>query len=436
MQRITLKPFGPIKDVEIDVNDLMIFIGPQASGKSTISKVIHFFKSLRYDLFPYVLEAAEQGATEEPLEGFADLVSKRFLETCVPTRRNWRFFCSYDYGNGAVLSIKKELGYVIPEFSDEFKKRFFSIWDQAREYCKKPGAATSKNLPTDDWFGAYLRHWAFIEALNPRPRDWFNDRREYVFIPATRGVLATLSNQLQSLDMEKLDCLTRTFIDKISYIRHRVRELGLRELVRFEKMVFGPKKVHSTYLTLAEKLIDSILKARYRQDSYGEDLSFGRWTSDRIGIDYASSGQQEAVWILLLIFLLILDRETASIVIEEPEAHLHSEAQLDLVHLIALFCNVSENQAILTTHSPYVLSSLNNLFYAHRVGRNNSSTTGRIVNRKLWLDPARTDAYFVSDGMLVPIKDKDTGFIKSEMVDSASETINRTYEQLFDLDKT
>ena len=41
---ISIKNFGPIKHIELDIKDIMIFIGPQASGKSTIAKLIHFFK--------------------------------------------------------------------------------------------------------------------------------------------------------------------------------------------------------------------------------------------------------------------------------------------------------------------------------------------------------------------------------------------------------
>ena len=46
MQKLIIKNFGPIKDVELDVNDFMVFIGPQASGKSTISKTLYFSEFL------------------------------------------------------------------------------------------------------------------------------------------------------------------------------------------------------------------------------------------------------------------------------------------------------------------------------------------------------------------------------------------------------
>jgi AAA15 family ATPase/GTPase len=42
--KIIIKNLGPLKQVELDLKEIMVFIGPQASGKSTIAKLIHFFK--------------------------------------------------------------------------------------------------------------------------------------------------------------------------------------------------------------------------------------------------------------------------------------------------------------------------------------------------------------------------------------------------------
>ena len=43
MKKIEIKNFGPVKEATIDLDkNIQIFIGPQASGKSTICKVIYF----------------------------------------------------------------------------------------------------------------------------------------------------------------------------------------------------------------------------------------------------------------------------------------------------------------------------------------------------------------------------------------------------------
>ncbi|MFT5917509.1 MAG: putative ATPase, partial [Bacteroidia bacterium] len=51
MQKIVIKNFGAIKEAEIKINKVLVLIGEQASGKSTIAKLIYFFKSLKRDFF-------------------------------------------------------------------------------------------------------------------------------------------------------------------------------------------------------------------------------------------------------------------------------------------------------------------------------------------------------------------------------------------------
>ena len=45
MQKIIIHQLGPVEHCELEINDFMIFTGPQASGKSTIAKSVFFFKS-------------------------------------------------------------------------------------------------------------------------------------------------------------------------------------------------------------------------------------------------------------------------------------------------------------------------------------------------------------------------------------------------------
>jgi len=46
--KIFVRNLGPINDLVLDLkSDIQFIIGPQASGKSTISKVIYFCKKIR-----------------------------------------------------------------------------------------------------------------------------------------------------------------------------------------------------------------------------------------------------------------------------------------------------------------------------------------------------------------------------------------------------
>ena len=151
-------------------------------------------------------------------------------------------------------------------------------------------------------------------------------------------------------------------------------------------------------------------------------------------LSYASSGQQESIWILLLIFLLILDRKNVFIVFEEPEAHLYPEAQKNIVDLISLLWNSGKNQVILTTHSPYILSSLNNLISTRNISEKQSEIVSKVVNRNLWLRWKSLDAYFVNKTEIANIIDPELKLIQSEAIDSASAIINDSYNKLFEID--
>ena len=47
MERIVINKIGPIKYCDLQINDIMVFTGPQAAGKSTIAKSIFFFKNIK-----------------------------------------------------------------------------------------------------------------------------------------------------------------------------------------------------------------------------------------------------------------------------------------------------------------------------------------------------------------------------------------------------
>ena len=38
--KLIVKNFGPLKDIEIEVREMITFIGAQASGKSTLAKLL------------------------------------------------------------------------------------------------------------------------------------------------------------------------------------------------------------------------------------------------------------------------------------------------------------------------------------------------------------------------------------------------------------
>lgn len=48
MNILTIENFGPIKKAKIEVKDMMVFIGPQSSGKSTLAKIITILNDFNF----------------------------------------------------------------------------------------------------------------------------------------------------------------------------------------------------------------------------------------------------------------------------------------------------------------------------------------------------------------------------------------------------
>ena len=110
---------------------------------------------------------------------------------------------------------------------------------------------------------------------------------------------------------------------------------------------------------------------------------------------YGSSGQQEALWILMLAFSIILEKRDAYFIIEEPEAHLFPIAQKDMVSLISLMSNVTGSRVIITTHSPYVLTSINILLYSGKVERAHTKNEKDVIPKNLRISYDTFAAYKV-----------------------------------------
>ena len=60
MPRIIVNNFGPIKEANVELSKFNIFIGEPASGKSTLAKLVYFFKSLKEEVKEFVLYSNEQ----------------------------------------------------------------------------------------------------------------------------------------------------------------------------------------------------------------------------------------------------------------------------------------------------------------------------------------------------------------------------------------
>lgn len=432
MHKLIIKNFGPIKETTIEVNDFMFFIGPQASGKSTVSKCIFFFKSIKDDLIRFLVEIAETKDFEKPLGFFGKTIRHKFLDFWGPTFHLSDVLLKYYYSNNIWISIVLEPHnkFVTPTFSENFRLEFRKLIDNTKEYSSKANSRKKVFLSTKDMFELETLRKSFITSIEKKVNSVFNENKELLFIPAGRSLMATLSDHLQYFDPKRLDYIMRAYIDKISNSRNAFTK-SMRDMVQ-EKILLTKDAINIDNVNLAEKIITSILKGKYQYDKDGEKIYF----SDKqyTKLSFSSSGQQESIWILLLIFLFILENRSVFLVIEEPEAHLYPTAQRDMINLISLLSNINDNQVIVTTHSPYILAALNNLIYANKVASKSETSVKKVITKQIWQNLDNISAFKVEGGSLYDIADNDLGILKLEEIDIASREINEEFDKLYSLD--
>ena len=76
-EKLTVENFGPIKKAEIDVTDMMVFIGPQSSGKSTLAKLITILNDFNFRQSYNVTFKEELEKTKTDLEASLNTFAKK-----------------------------------------------------------------------------------------------------------------------------------------------------------------------------------------------------------------------------------------------------------------------------------------------------------------------------------------------------------------------
>ena len=134
-----------------------------------------------------------------------------------------------------------------------------------------------------------------------------------------------------------------------------------------------------------------------------------------------------------MLFYYMLGKRKTFFIIEEPESHLFPETQKAVVELISLVKNGS-NKALITTHSPYVLGSVNNLLYADHISNgSNDAAIESVIPKYLWLSFDALGAYYLEEGKPKDITAKGFEDIDHDVIDGVSGVLNEDYEKLMDI---
>lgn len=416
MHKLTIHELGPIHDFCGEVKEFTVITGIQSAGKSTIAKALYFFRSIKRDFLQLILRNQQKTEGLEPMpnfrHSFSGLVRDKFLGTFGSSyAMNPNMSLRYDYDKNTWIQIR------LVEDRNKLAPNFVSV-----KYSTNIQSFLDSAIPEDS------------NELRQRLSVLFNDPYEAFYIPAGRSLLTVLGSQLNYIystmdDRQKrqLDSCTRDYLEQVLLSRPLFSN-GIQGLI--EGIVL-PNEKQAKIKTIFD-LTKQILKGKY-SFSNGEDkiqIDNGRY----VKMNFASSGQQEIVWILNLLTYYLVQEKKTFFVIEEPESHLFPESQKLVVDFISLFAGAG-NRILLTTHSPYVLGEINNLLYAYRVGQEKKKEAEKIIPSNYWINPDDFTALFIEDGKAQNLLDMEMAQLDGDRLNSISHVINADYDALFELNQ-
>ncbi len=436
MQKIYIKQFMAIQEAEIELENALLLIGEQASGKSTIAKLVYFFKSLPDDLVYLVYE--EIDSDDDFIVAFTKKISDRFFNFFGSTRHLQDFEIKYSYSPEKYIALSFH--------PDKGLEIYFELgWDQSTFFQDVRAIVhdmrrSSDRKDTYELVALRSAVWKLASVTN----ELFEDNHTPFFVPAGRNSTITYPERfdddlrhdlVQAMDDSQPHSadwyLLNEFLMQARKIKRRFEGNDFQSLIT-DKLL-RREQVDEPLLELALDKVNKILKGEYRKDQSGGEKIFYDG-ENFVHLNEASSGQQAVIRILQDVFLVLLDKEMIFRVIEEPEAHLYPMAQKHLIEMIAMMLNSTDSQIIITTHSPYILSIFNNLLLATRVVNKDKKVRGQvdqIIPESCRLDPEKCNVYFLKDGSCKSIFNPKLGLIGQNHLDEISEELGADFNDLY-----
>jgi ABC-type lipoprotein export system ATPase subunit len=404
MATIRIKNVGPIKDIDFELNKINILMGPQSSGKSTIAKIISF---CQWAEKRYLLDDKFEYSVIEQLLEFHRLSENYFSETSLFTYESDFVKISYKGKN-----LKKS-----------FKQK------QTSKLYKK-----SKNIyiPSERNFVSVIPNLSKYKETNDNIMsfvyDWFTAKRMF----SNNNLLSILNLDVQFYN--------RMENDNDVLVLENKKEIFLRE---------GSSGLQSIIplIVLIEYLTDYIYKSNI-SNSVEEKDSLNKFLHKNISKILNQSKVkklevmekfefEEELKKLLLAYERAKYLESyfsTNFIIEEPEQNLFPTTQRDLVnYLFGKMNDEKDHTLLLTTHSPYILYSINNCLMGYNIKDNieDKQHLNEIINKESWINPDLVSIWQVHEGNLLSVKDLKTKTVtKHYFNEITKEIMDEYYEML------
>lgn len=421
MKTLTVTDFSCIQKARLEIEQLTLIIGPQASGKSVLCKLVYFLTDCAQLQHTSILR-------KDNFERFTSDLKSRFVDWFpIAAWGDKRFKIQFEAGGYCIELARKTYGGKVSDdfrvkFSKAFQDQYELLLSDVQKVSQKAGVSALRRPIEFDW---ELRETVAKSLKLLMGKDCISNQ---AFVPAGRSFFTSIGKAIAAFEQGRV-------LDPL--------------ILRFGRM-YTAYKEHRDYF-LREDKPSEIAKRKVIEQSFVELLG-GRVERDgekefvhtddgrKVPFSALSSGQQELLPLVAFLPWLYDGGADRLCYIEEPEAHLFPSAQSKLIESLVVACNSSTIAAslVLTTHSPYVLTKVNNLLKAGSISKRLTEPKRKeleiVINRRAWIYANKVRAYAIKDGKLFSILDAD-GLIDADYLDTVSGDMGVEFSKLLQLEE-
>ena len=407
MVRLSVRNLGPLKNCEIYLKKINIFIGPQGSGKSTMARLYAAFSWIEKSFRRGNLSRKEfTNVRFRSILGYVQ-IDDYLSDDTVLSYEGESLIVEYQ-GNNVQVRQRRPKDFLLP--------KILYIPSERSYLCMSDEILSISNLPSV----LYELSADYFNARNIIGSDGFDlpvNGFHFEYSAEDFSSIITDDNENYSIRLNRaasgiqsvlpLSIVYAYYLNVLQYRSRKGRSiLSVQQKERIQSIMEAlPADIKYTEDDFMKNILDAADIRRIPKDK-------GLWEKGRKEI------------------LCVLDTRLSAI-IEEPEQNLFPLAQKDLVEYLVRGAKSGDNSLLLTTHSPYVLAALNNLIYA---GENNTTEEiNKVIEKDIQIKFEDVAAYYFEKGGSISILDEDLRNIDPQKIDSCSAEINEIYEELEDI---
>lgn len=379
MSRLIVRNIGPIKEIDIDLKKVNVFIGAQSSGKSTLAKIISFCTWL---------------------DKHTDNTTKKYV-------------------NGAINFLKE-----YHRLADEYFSEDSTIFYKGENIAYAFNWPNEEALPVGENGYQPALHLTDKEFLFEKSGRSINPK--VIYIPAERNFVSAVPNlRKYQEDKDNLQDFVNTWFEvKRKFPKEKaldVLNLGVKYYYQEDNyqdlvMIDGGRQIPlETSSSGLQSIIPLLVLVKWMSEGiYAEDKPFSPAENEEVEKLLAGSIQMDKTlsekFERFLGFLSGRIYTHTQFIIEEPEQNLFPETQCELMYHILSSINHGRNhRMVMTTHSPYILYALNNCMNGYPVSdKLPEDIKSTIRSASSFINPDDVSVWQIRDGKLETIKDGDS----------------------------